>query len=136
MKFIAGTLDRALIEVSGYELALLLTALGVPLGLLETWPGGKLPSDVERDFIRLHQDLLEALEASRQNAEALGPPFRVGEHVVVRLDNGPAPDLQDGEAAIIVSTHPEDATRDYPWCVVRLSDGREMNLPELMLRRP
>ena len=137
MKLVQAAPGKALVEISNEEMASLLTVIGVELGYLQPWPGGKPPTDVQTDLTKLHDDILGALKANTDSAEAVGPPFAVGERVVLSLDlTGPVPGLQDGEPATVLSSHPEDDSRDYPWCMVCLSDGRELALPAGLLRRP
>jgi purine nucleosidase len=63
-------------------------------------------------------------------------PLRPGEEVVVDLSRtGPISAFRDGEPGTVVSVHPEDETRDYPWCRVRLSDGRVVELAQFMVGR-
>jgi hypothetical protein len=136
MKLIRAAPDKASVEISTAEVTLLLTALGSELDYLEPWPEGKLPPDLEGGFRNLHRDLLAVLGASDDSAESAGPPFEVGEPIVLAFSlTGPLLGLQEGETGTIISTHPEDQSRDYPWCVVRVGDGRELELPELVLRR-
>jgi hypothetical protein len=136
VKLLQAADGEAVIEISEVEIALVMTALGRILGLLEPWPEDKLPPDLGEGFIGLHRDFLDALRLSRDWADAVGPPFAAGENVAVSLAvTGPFLGLRDGEPGVVVSTHAEDESRDYPWCLVRLKDGRELELPELVLKR-
>ena len=47
--------------------------------------------------------------------------------------SGPVPTLRDGEPVEVIAVHPHDDLYDYEWCSVRLGDGREVDLPTMLI---
>jgi hypothetical protein len=37
---------------------------------------------------------------------------------------------------VVLSQDPQDQLHDYDWCVIRLNDGREIEIPAFEMRRP
>jgi purine nucleosidase len=90
---------------------------------------------ISADIDRFFERFIERVGALAARTAAEPAPLRPGEEVVLDLSRARPPDLMPDDRGRILSIH-DDETRDYPWCLVRLSDGREVELPQAMVRRP
>ena len=123
MKLLRATEKSATVELAEGELWTIMAALSLHKPEADQ-------ATTSRDLVRDLAGALEAIRASRDR------PFEPGQRVEVSLlHTGPAPDLADGQAGVVISVHDEDETRDYPHCTVKLDDGRELELPQFMLIR-
>jgi hypothetical protein len=124
--------ERISFEVTRSEAAGLLIALSIVLD-----GGEDLDPESRQSMSLLRGALVQALAAETEAAERYGPPFVSGEEVVFDFSAaGPVPGLRDGDSARVVEFHGEDELHDYEWCSVRIGDGREVDLPAMLMHRP
>ena len=74
-------------------------------------------------------------EVARQAEERLGPPFLDGERVTPEPQSSDAVDFGPSGTAMVIHQNRPDWSHDYDWCLVRLDDGQEIELPAFILRR-
>jgi hypothetical protein len=136
MKRVAVTPDHATLDVPGEELGRLADLVGRELDLQEARTGDLTPED-RADLQAIYEAITRTLTEMWHEEERRGPPFKIGEPVelVPQFADMPGVDT-DMTGAVVVNQNREDGRHDYDWCVIRLPDGREIEMPALYMRRP